>query len=67
MKLERLHEVIITYQGLTLEYFPGDLRSGQFRDLPVINLWGNMKMLPVSHKLTETTQFSQDHSYSPHL
>ena len=26
-----------------------------------------MKMLPVSHKPTETTQFFQDHSHSPHL
>ena len=26
-----------------------------------------MKMLPVSHKLTETTQFFQDQDHSPHL
>ena len=62
MRLTRLHEVIITYQGLTLEFFIGDLRSGQFRDLPIVSLWGNLKMLPVSHKLTETTQLFQDHS-----
>ena len=45
----------------------GDLRSGQCRDLPIISLWGNMKMLPVSRKRTETTQFFQDHSQSTHL
>ena len=36
---------------------PSDLKSGQFRDLPIISLLGNVKMLHVSHKPTETTQF----------
>ena len=43
------------------------LKSGQISDLSIINLWGNMKMLPVSHKLTKATQFIQDHDHSPHL
>ena len=46
---------------------PGDPRSGQFRDPSIINLWGNVEMLPVLHKLTETAQFFQDHNHSPHL
>ena len=42
-----------------------DLRSsGQFSGLSIISLWENVKMLPVSHKLTETTLF-QDHDHSP--
>ena len=41
MKLTGLHEVIITYKMLTSDFIPGDLRSGQFRDLPIISLWGN--------------------------
>ena len=40
---------------------------GQFRDLPIISPWGNMKMLPVSHKPIKTTQFFQNHGHSPHL
>ena len=47
--------------------YPGEKRSGQFRDLPILSLWRNMKMLPFSHKPTETTQFFQDHGHSPHL
>ena len=43
--------------------YPGDLRSGQFRDL----LMGKYEMLPVSHKPIKTTQFFQDHGPSPHL
>ena len=35
--------------------------------LHIISLLGNNKMLPVSHKLTQTTQFFQDHDHSPHL
>ena len=40
---------------MSQNFYPGDLRSGQLRDLPIISLWGNTKMLPVSHKPTETT------------
>ena len=40
---------------------PGDPGSGEFRDLSIISRSGNMKMLPVSHKLTEITQFFQYH------
>ena len=47
--------------------YPGDLRSGQFRDLPIISLWGNMKILPVSHKPIKTSHFFRDHGRSPHL
>ena len=45
--------------------YPGDLQSGQFRDLPIISLWGNMKMLPVSHKPIKTTQIFRDHGHTP--
>ena len=48
-------------------FYPGDIRSGQFRDLPIISLLGNMKMLTVSHKPTEAVQFFQDHGHSPQL
>ena len=48
-------------------FHPGDLRSIQLRDLPIISLWGNMKMLPVSQQPAETTQFFQDHGQSPNL
>ena len=48
------------------KFYHGELRSGQFRDLPTISLWGNKKMLPVSHKPTETIQLFQDHSHSPY-
>ena len=48
-------------------FYPGEVRSGQFRGFPIISLWGKMKMLPVSHKPTETTQLLQYHGHSPHL
>ena len=32
-----------------------------------ISLWGNMKMLHVKYKPTETTQFFQEHDHSSHL
>ena len=48
-------------KGMSQNFFLGDLKSGQFRDLPIISLWGNMKMLPASHKPIETYQFFQDH------
>ena len=50
-------------ERMSHNFYPGGLRSGQFRDIPIINLWGKMKMLPVSHKPTENT----DHGRSPHL
>ena len=44
-------EVISTCKIYAYDFFyPGNLMSGQFRDLAIISLWGNMKMLPVSHK-----------------
>ena len=48
-------------------FYPGDQRSDQFRALPIISLWGNMKMLPVSHIPTETSQLFQDHCNLLHL
>ena len=48
-------------------FYPDDLRSGQFRDLTIRSLWWNMKMLPVSHKPIKTTQWFQDHGHSPLL
>ena len=67
MKLTGLHEIISNYKLYVSDIYTGDLRSGQFQDLPIISLSGNMKMLLVSHKPTETTQFYQDHNHSPHL
>ena len=52
---------------MSQNFYPGDLRSGQFRDLPIISRGWKMKLLPVSHKLTETIQFYLDHGHSPHL
>ena len=63
MKLAGLHKVIITYKMLASDFFPDDLRSDQLRDPTIISLWGNIKMLPVSHKPTKTTHFLQDHSH----
>ena len=48
-------------------FYPGDPRSGQLRDLLIISLWGNMERLLVSRKLNETTQFFQDNDHSLHL
>ena len=57
----------VPMKRISWNFHSGDLRSGHFHDLPIISLWGNMKMLPVLHKPTETTQFFQEHSQSPHL
>ena len=48
-------------------FYPGDLRSGQFHDLPIIGLWGNVEMLPVLHKPIKIIQFFQDHGHLPYL
>ena len=56
-----------TYTYKSTPKNPGDLRSGQFRHLPIISIWGNMKLLPVSHKPTKTTLFFQDQGHSPNL
>ena len=37
--------LISTYK-MSHNLYSGDLRSGQFRVLSIISLWGNMKMLP---------------------
>ena len=66
MKLAGLLSLISIYKMYVSE-FCILVTLGQFRDLPIISIWGNMKMLPVSHKPTETTQFFQDHGHSPHL
>ena len=66
MELAGLHQVISTYlyvECVSQSFYPGDLRSGQFRDIFILSIWGNMKMFPASHKLTETTQFFQDHDH----
>ena len=67
MEVTGSHEVISIYKMYSQNLHPGDPSSGQFRDLSFISLWGNMKILSVSHKLTETIQFFQDHDHSPHL
>ena len=38
MKLTGLLEVISTYRIYGPEFYLGDLRSGQFRDIPIISL-----------------------------
>ena len=43
-KLSGLHKVISTYKMLSRIFDIGDLRSGQFRDLPIISLWGKIKI-----------------------
>ena len=53
-------------KSISYIFYRGDLRSGQFDDLHISCLRGNMKMLPVPHKPIETTQFLQDHDQSPH-
>ena len=65
MKVLGLFEVISTYKMYVSDFCPDDLRFGQFCDLPIINLWENMKILHVLHKPTETTQFVQDNGHSP--
>ena len=67
MKLAGLLEVISTYKTCVSELFSWWLKVRSISWPPIISLWGNMKMLPVSHKPTETTQFYQDHGHSPHL
>ena len=58
MKLTGLLEILsVPVKRMSQNFYPGDLRSGQFRDFPIISLWGNMKMLPVPHNSTENTQF----------
>ena len=68
MQLTGLH-VVITYKSDLGIFYPGDLRPKvrQFRDLPIISLWKNMKMFAVSHKPTKTTQLFQNHRHSSHL
>ena len=33
-------------KGWPRKSYPGDLRSGQFRDLPIKSLWGNIQFFP---------------------
>ena len=49
---------------MSQNFYPGDLRLDQFRDLSIKSQWGNMKMLPASYKPSVTTQFFQDHGHS---
>ena len=67
MKLAGLHEVIISVKRVPRSCYPIDPRSVQFRDLSIISLWKTIKMFPVSHKLTETTLFLQEHYHSSQL
>ena len=69
MKLAGLLEVINTYKMYDMKFlpwWPKDQVNFVTSPLP-ISQWGNMKMLPVSHKLIETSLFIQDHRQSPHL
>ena len=52
---------------LSHNFYLVDLRSGQYRDLPIISLWENMEIFPISHKPIETTQFFLDRASSPDL
>ena len=45
MKLTGSLEVTSAYKMYVSVFCPGGLRSGQFRDLPILCLWENMKML----------------------
>ena len=47
MKLSEYDKVIGTYKMYILDFYIGDLRSGHFRDLPIIiSQWAKIK-LPV--------------------
>ena len=46
MKLSEYDKVIGTYKIYSWIFDIGDLRSGHFRDLPIISQWANIK-LPV--------------------
>ena len=46
MKLSEYDKVIGTYKMYILDFDIGDLRSGRFRDLPIISQWAKIK-LPV--------------------
>ena len=59
--------VSVPIKCMSQNFYPDELRSGQFHDLPIISLLGIIKMPPVLHKPTDTTQFFQDHGHSPHL
>ena len=43
----------VPIKWMSTNFNSGEPRSGHSRDLSIISLWGNMKMLPVSHKLTK--------------
>ena len=71
-RTRHIYYLPITYKELTSEFFQfyRNWPRGQvnFVTSPLpISLLRNMKIIPVSHRLTETIQFFQDHSYSPHL
>ena len=57
----------ITIKCTSRNFYPGDRRSAQLRGLVIINLGGNLKMLPDPHKPIKTTQFFRDHGHSPYL
>ena len=40
-------------------FYIGDLRSGQFRDLPIISQWGKIQM---PQKLIRSVQIVQNHA-----
>ena len=45
MKLSEYDKVIGTYKMYILDFFYiGDLRSGHFRDLPIISQWAKIKL-----------------------
>ena len=62
-----LYESSVPIKRMPQNFYLVDLRSNQCRDLAIIRLWGNTKMVPVSHKPIKTTQFFQNHGLSPHL
>ena len=55
----------IRIKRVSRNFYPGGPTSGQFRGLSIISLWVDVKMLLVSHKLAETSQFFQDCDHSP--
>ena len=53
---------------MSQNFYAGELRSGQFRDLPNVKAYGEMRKCFLSRKkTTETIQIFQDHGHSSHL
>ena len=47
------------------DFYICDLRSGQFRDLSIISLWGNLEMRTASTKRAESTTSLSELTHKP--